>query len=152
MQGCRYELAINRGHNYMIRYTDSLAGITADKLRGFFKGWKRPVSPQEHLKVLAASQRVLLAIDEEAGKVVGFVTAITDELLTAYIPLLEVLPKYRRQGIGTTLMSRMVEGLADLYTIDLICDAELEPFYQGIGMQHAGPGMIIHNLSPQENS
>ena len=136
----------------MVRYTDSLNGITAEKLQGFFEGWQRPVSGQEHLKVLAGSQRVLLAIDEETGKVVGFVTAITDGLLTAYIPLLEVLPKYRRQGIGTTLMKRMAKELADLYTIDLICDAALEPFYQGIGMQHAGPGMIIHNYSSQENS
>ncbi len=135
----------------MIRYTDSLDDITADKLQGFFEGWQRPVSPQEHLKVLAASQRVLLAIDDETGNVIGFVTAITDGLLTAYIPLLEVLPKYRRQGIGTTLMKRMAKELADLYTIDLICDAALEPFYQGIGMQRAGPGMIIHNYFSQEN-
>ena len=131
----------------MIRYTDSLDNIGIENLEGFFEGWQRPVTPQEHLKVLAASQRVLLAIDEETGNVVGFVTAITDGLLTAYIPLLEVLPKYRRQGIGTTLMRRMAEELADLYTVDLICDAALQPFYQRIGMQHAGPGMIIHNYS-----
>ncbi len=135
----------------MIRYTDSLDNIGIEHLEGFFEGWQRPVTPQEHLKVLAASQRVLLAIDEETGNVVGFVTAITDGLLTGYIPLLEVLPKYRRQGIGTTLMRRMAEELADLYTVDLICDAALQPFYQRIGMQYAGPGMIIHNYSSQKN-
>jgi len=128
----------------MIRYTDSLDNIGIEHLEGFFEGWQRAVTPQEHLKVLVASQRVLLAIDEETGNVVGFVTAITDGLLTGYIPLLEVLPKYRRKGIGTTLMRRMVEELADLYTVDLICDAELQPFYQRLGMQYAGPGMIIH--------
>ena len=48
-------------------------------------------------------------------------------------------------------MKRMAEELADLYTIDLICDAALEPFYQSIGMQHAGTGMIIRNYSSQEN-
>ena len=128
----------------MIRYTDSLDNIGIEHLEGFFEGWQRPVTPQEHLKVLTASPRVFLAIDDETGNVVGFVTAITDGLLTAYIPLLEVLGEYRRRGIGTTLVRRIVDKLGDLYTIDLICDAELQPFYQRLGMQHAGVGMIIH--------
>ncbi len=129
----------------MIRYTDSLDNIGIENLEGFFEGWQRPVAPQEHLKVLEASQKVLLAVDDETDNVVGFVTAITDGLLTAYIPLLEVLPPYRRQGIGTTLIRRMAEELADLYAVDLICDAALQPFYQRIGMQYAGAGMITRN-------
>ena len=36
---------------------------------------------------------------DDAGRVVGFVTAISDGVLSAYIPLLEVLPEY--QGAGS---------------------------------------------------
>jgi hypothetical protein len=32
--------------------------------------------------------------------VVGFITAISDGVLTAYVPFLEVLPAHRRQGVA----------------------------------------------------
>lgn len=82
----------------MISYTDSIESITADKLRGFFVGWTNPPSPETHLKLLANSYKVVLAIDDETGNVVGFITTISDGVLSAYIPLLEVLPAYQRQG------------------------------------------------------
>lgn len=85
----------------MIRYTDSLEGIAPAQLSGgFFEGWPNPPSPETHLKILKNSDYTMLAIDEETGQVVGFITAISDGTLSAYIPLLEVLPAYRRRGIG----------------------------------------------------
>ncbi len=50
-----------------------------------------------------------MVIDDENGKFVGFITAITDKILSAYIPFLEVLPEYQRQGIGKELVKRMLE-------------------------------------------
>ena len=76
----------------MITYTDSLEHITADKVSGFFVGWPNPPSPETHLKLLQNSSKLVLAIDETTGNVAGFITAISDGVLSAYIPLLEVLP------------------------------------------------------------
>lgn len=132
----------------MIRYTDSPAGVTADQLHGFFVGWPDPPSPETHLKMLQQSAHIQLALDESTGNVVGFITAITDRISCAYLPHLEVLPPYRQQGIGSTLVRRMLETLRNLYMIDLVCDPDVQPFYQRLGMQpsHA---MLIRNYDRQ---
>jgi GNAT superfamily N-acetyltransferase len=93
----------------MISYIDSTANITADNLHGFFVGWCNPPTPETHLRLLENSDHIVLAIDIETGNVVGFITAISDGILSAYIPFLEVLPDYQKQGIGSELMHRMLK-------------------------------------------
>ena len=126
----------------MIDYTDSLAGIAPGRLEGFFVGWPHPPSPETHLRLLAGSDHVVLAIDRETGQVVGFVTALTDGVLSGFIPLLEVLPAYQGQGIGQALMTRMLDRLGDLPNVDLLCDPDVVPFYELLGMKPAG-GMVL---------
>lgn len=48
----------------VIRYVDSLDGIRLDMLHGFFEGWRRSVSPEEHLELLRGSDHVVLAVDD----------------------------------------------------------------------------------------
>lgn len=134
--------------NGMISYIDSIVNITADNLYGFFVGWPNPPSPETHLKLLANSDKIVLAVDDETGNVVGFITAISDGILSAYIPFLEVLPAYRRKGIGQELVRRMLEKLKGLYMADLLCDSELQPFYARFGMK-AVSGMILRNYGRQ---
>jgi ribosomal protein S18 acetylase RimI-like enzyme len=135
----------------MISYTASVAGLTPGQLRGFFVGWPNPPSPETHLKLLIGSEHIVLAVDSEIGKVVGFITAITDGVLSAYIPHLEVLSDYQGHGIGTELMRRMLEMLHGLYMIDLQCDPGLESFYVRFGMQ-PGVGMYIRNYERQSGA
>jgi hypothetical protein len=118
----------------MIQYTDSLSGITPKHLAGFFVGWPNPPSPETHLKILKNSSHFWLAIDTDTGQVVGFVNAISDRTIAAYIPLLEVLPAYHFQGIGEGLMSRILTTLKDIYMIDLVCDPEHRTGYRSLGM------------------
>ena len=132
----------------MIVYTDSIAGISSMNLRGFFVGWPNPPSPATHLKILKNSHYVILAIDNSTGDVVGFVNAISDGVISAYIPLLEVLPKYQGRGIGNELMNRVLDKLGDLYMIDLMCDEKTQDFYRNFGMQKAS-GMMIRNFKKQ---
>jgi predicted N-acetyltransferase YhbS len=40
---------------------------------------------------------------------------------------------YRRRGIGTELVRRVLAGLAGFYSIDVVCDPELRPFYERFG-------------------
>jgi len=132
----------------VVTYIDSPKDITADQLRGFFVGWPNPPSCAAHLSLLKNSTYVVLAVDEAAQNVVGFVTAIADGVLIAYIPLLEVLPAYRGQGIGTELMRRMLNLLRDYYAVDLVCDPEMQPFYTRLGMK-PHRAMIVRNYDRQ---
>jgi ribosomal protein S18 acetylase RimI-like enzyme len=132
----------------MITYLDSINGITSKELGGFFVGWPNPPSPETHLKLLRNSDHILLAFDEETEKVVGFITAISDGILSAYIPFLEVLPEYQGQGIGQELTKRILKKLQGLYMIDLLCDIDIQPFYKKFGMKTA-TGMIIRNYERQ---
>ncbi len=132
----------------MIRYTSFLDGVTPEQLRGFFAGWANPPSPETHLRLLQNSDEMVLALDEDTGRVVGFVTAVTDHVLAAYIPLLEVLPEYQGRGIGSELMRRMLARLEDYYMVDLLCDAHLQPFYARFGMRPV-PGMALRRYHRQ---
>lgn len=133
----------------MICYRDALEGITADSLRGgFFFGWPNPPSVEIHLRMLQGSDHVSLALDDATGMVVGFVTAISDGVTCAYIPHLEVLPAYQGCGIGSCLMERMLDRLRDLYMNDLLCGADLQPFYARFGMRPA-VGMAVRNYDRQ---
>ncbi len=133
----------------MISYTDSVEDVRAAQLQGFFVGWPHPPTPETHLRVLQGSAHVVLAWDET--HVVGYITAITDGVLAAYIPHLEVLPDYQGQGIGSELVRRMLDRLRDLYMIDLICDADVQPFYERLGMRPY-TGMVFRNYDRQSGS
>ena len=82
-----------------IIYTKNLSDITEDMLTGFFVGWPNPPCRTLHLKILMNSYCSFVAMDKNTGQVVGFINAISDGVLTAYIPLLEVLPEYQGKGI-----------------------------------------------------
>lgn len=132
----------------MISYTDDPTVVTTDQLQGFFVGWPNPPTPDAHLRLLLGSDLVEIALVKDTGQVVGFVTAITDGVLSAYIPLLEVLPEHQGRGIASELVRRLLKRLDHLYMIDLLCDAELQPFYEKLGMRPAG-GMMIRNYARQ---
>lgn len=65
----------------------------------------------------------------------GFINAISDQVLSAYIPLLEVLPEYQRRGIGQMLVSKLKEDLQTYYMIDICCDENVLPFYEEQGFK-----------------
>jgi len=115
-------------------FTDSLEGVTAEDLEGFFEGWPNPPTPEVHLSVLHGSTHVWLARDADDGQVIGFVTALSDGVIASFLPLLEVLPEHRGAGIGAELVRRMLDTLGDLYAVDVICDPDIVPFYAQFGL------------------
>lgn len=134
----------------MITYSDSLEGITPGHLRGgFFDGWQNPPTPETHLRILRGSSAFVLAVHN--AEVVGFITSISDGVSAAYIPHLEVLPAYQGKGIGSELVRRMLEKLHHLYMVDLICDANIQPFYQRVGMRPY-TAMIYRNYEAQSGT
>jgi GNAT superfamily N-acetyltransferase len=127
-----------------ISYAGSVAGVDAKDLRGFFEGWPDTPSPETCLEMLDGSDHVVLALDEEGGIVVGFIAAISDGVLCAFVSSLQVLPAYRGRGIGSELVRRMLEKLDDRYVVSLTCDPKLQPFYERFGMRASG-GMLLLN-------
>ncbi|MFH1893862.1 MAG: GNAT family N-acetyltransferase [Candidatus Zixiibacteriota bacterium] len=119
----------------MISYTDSADNITSEMLSGFFVGWPNPPSEETHRRLLSKSDEIVVAIDERSDRVVGFITAITDNVLACYIPLLEVLPEYQKQGIGSELVRRMLDKFRDFYMVDLVCSNDKVSFYEKFGLR-----------------
>ena len=139
---------ITEATSKMIEYQNNLDGIRAEMLSGFFVGWPNPPSPATHMRILAGSHCVWIAKDTTANRVIGFINALSDGVLTAYIPLLEVLPEYQEQGVGKELVARMLESLKNLYMIDLLCDEELQGYYAKLGM-YSATGAFVRNYERQ---
>ena len=130
-----------------ITYQETINGIRPSDLEGFFVEWSNRPSPERHLKILQGSDLLVLALSK-SRKVVGFITAITDGVSCAYISYLEVLPEWQGKGIGTELVTRMMQNLKTFYAIDLVCDEDTQGFYEKLGFSERC-GMTIRNYESQ---
>lgn len=131
-----------------VSYQNTLDGISPKNINGFFVGWPNPPNPDTHIKILEGSDEFILALNQETGHVVGFITAITDKVITAFIPHLEVKPEFQGKGIGSELVRRMITKLKNYYAIDLTCDPDVQPFYESLGMRKHS-AMLVRNYSNQ---
>jgi ribosomal protein S18 acetylase RimI-like enzyme len=114
----------------------------------FFAGWPNKPSEEVLRKSIANATYAILAIDTKNNRLAGYITALSDDVLSAYIPFLEVDKNYQKQGIGRRLVEEMLKQLDHLYMIDLVCDKEMVGFYAKTGFKswHA---MIKRNSSHQ---
>jgi len=114
----------------------------------YFVGWPNRPDAATHLRILQSSYRAYVAIDMDIGKAVGFINAISDGVLSAYIPLLEVLPDYQGRGIGGQLVRHLLDDLKDLYMVDIVHDKELAQYYAKFGAA-SGYASIFRNYNVQ---
>ncbi len=126
----------------MLRYFDSLEGLTDYELSGFCDGWKQALSEEQLRELVANSAHKVLAADTEARRVVGIITALSDRVNWAFIPYLEVIPSYQKRGIGRELLRRMLDKLAPINCVDLTCDTDMQAFYEKFGMLKS-VGMVL---------
>ncbi len=113
---------------------------------GFFENWPKYPDKDKHREILLNSYKSIVAID--ANEIIGFITIISDGVLSAYMPLLEVIPKYRNKGIGEKLVQLAIEEMKDIYMLDLSCDDNLVTFYKKFGMYKTN-AMVIRNYHAQ---
>lgn len=136
---CRHrdiEPILDQEHPDGIVTTRRVDQATEAELEGFFEGW--PDAPSAGLLggLLMSSYVGVVARDGDLrGPIVGFVTAISDGLLAAYLPLLEVRQNYRGRGIGRLLVKHVLADLGDLYMVDVVCDEDVVGFYERLGFQ-----------------
>jgi len=126
----------------MILYCDDIRTLSPDQLVGFFVGWKKPLTSEQHLALLSGSTHFIAAVDNETDKAVGFVTALSDGVNSSFIPLLEVLPAYQKQGIGTALFLKILQKLDNITNVDLTCDIAMQTFYERFSMLKSA-GMVL---------
>lgn len=131
-----------------------MADLREGQLEGFFVGWPRRPSPAQHLAALRGAQHavVVFADDGVEAPVVGFVTVVGDGALVAFIPWLEVLPAWQGAGLGKELLRRAVAATRRAYSIDLVCDEGVAPFYESQGWrpglrQSPGSGFLTCTFS-----
>lgn len=115
----------------MITYRTGVGSVAPNQVSGFFVGWPVPPSVEKLIEVMDSSYRRVWALEGE--RVVGYINAISDGVLTAFIPWLEVHPDYQGQGVGTELVNRLVAQLEGMYSIDLACDEDLIGYYERLG-------------------
>jgi predicted N-acetyltransferase YhbS len=58
---------------------------------------------------------------------------------------------YQGQGIGLRLTELLIESLNHLYMIDLLCEEDLQPFYEKAGMSRAR-GMTLRFYENQSGA
>jgi ribosomal protein S18 acetylase RimI-like enzyme len=115
---------------------------------GFFEDWPDPPDKTEHKRIMVNSFKTVVATDSDKKLIIGFLNIISDGVLSAYIPLFEIVPEYRGRGIGRRLFEKALEETQDLYMLDLSCDDDMTAFYEKFGMMK-GNAMIKRNYDRQ---
>ena len=118
--------------------------IIASELDCFFQNWKSPPSSEIRPKVLDGSDLIVTA--RENDKLVGFLTAISDGAMHAFISLLEVLESHQGKRIGSELLKLAISHLRRYYDIVLITDPDRGAFYKELGFREVY-GMHIRDFA-----
>ncbi len=118
--------------------------VIPDELDCFFQNWKSPPPSETKGKLLDRSDLIVTA--RENGKLIGFLAAISDGAMHAFITLVEVLEGYQGKGIGKNLMKLATSHFKGHYDIVLITDPEKRPFYERLGFNEIC-GMHIRDFT-----
>ena len=94
-------------------------------------GWSR--MEKEYNNPLLTSYYHIAVYEKEA--LIGYIDCVSNGVTDAYIQDLMVHPDYQRRGIGTELMTIMINYLKQkhIYMISVVFEEKLKPFYEKFG-------------------
>ncbi|WP_059174078.1 GNAT family N-acetyltransferase [Bacillus sp. FJAT-27445] len=106
-------------------------------------GWW-PEREEHDIDLMLANGQSVGAWDGET--LVGFARAVTDGKFRAYIEDVVVQTSHQRDGIGTQLVSRLLDDLTHIDVISLFCDRHLIPFYEKNKFRQSKSQFVMHRI------
>ena len=117
-----------------MNYDDFSESISEADLEGLLAHWDLTPPAGTLRKMLQGSSIAIVAREPGSSRVLGYATALTDQVSCGYVSALEVRPEFRKQGIGTALLRQVAERL-DVPGIYLSCAQAMIPFYEAAGFK-----------------
>lgn len=78
------------------------------------------------------------------NELIGFARAVSDGEFRAYIEDVVMNEEYRKTGIGTMMVSRLLDELTHIDIISLFCEKDLIPFYKKNNFKMSSRQHIMH--------
>lgn len=131
-----------------------LADHQHEALATLFRGqwWTAERTPEQLERVLAGSQVLVSAVHRPTDRLVGFSRVLSDDTILAVVLDVMVAEEWRGRGLGARLMDVVLAHprLADVQSIELVCQARLFPFYARWGFtDQVGGSRLMRRTSTQ---
>jgi len=99
--------------------------------------WNERWDPAGLTALIAGSFAFAVAVDRATGKAVGMGRVISDGVSDGYVQDLVVLPGYRGRGVGTMVLSALLDycNSAGVAWIALVAEPGTETFYTALGFR-----------------
>ena len=97
--------------------------------------WKEEYDQRELPRLIRGSFLFAVAVDRKTGHAVGMGRVISDGVSDGYIQDLVVLPEYRKTGVGSQIVTTLVNKCVEkgISWIALIAEPTTEKFYLPFG-------------------
>ena len=96
--------------------------------------------PDLHRKAFENSHTAVFVYDGD--ELIGFGRAISDDAYQAAVYDMAVVPEYQKQGIGTTIMEKILSGIRHCNVI-LYAAVGKQAFYEKVGLRRMKTGMAL---------
>ena len=109
--------------------------INPEDLQSLFRqtDWAQRRTPLDIQQMLDRSQLTLGVWDDD--RLIGFARVVTDDLYRAWIEDIVVDRAYRKQGIASLILEKLLKRLQHIELVMLDCTPEWQTFYAKIGFQ-----------------
>lgn len=124
-----------------------------DHLVALYQGswWAAERERSEVDLMLASTDVVFALIEKSSDRLVGFARALTDDVYFAMVFDVMVASDYQGRGLGRLLLDAVVvhPRLAQVQSLELVCQPDLVPFYRQWGFDRAvGSSTLLRRVPP----